>query len=63
MAWGLEVRPPFLHKSFIEYVMHIEPLHKMINQQTNGIEKFILRKAFEKSETTVEYLPPTVLWR
>jgi len=33
MAWGLEVRPPFLQKSFIEYVMDIDPKLKMITKE------------------------------
>lgn len=32
MAWGLEVRPPFLQKAFIEYVMDIDPKLKMITK-------------------------------
>jgi len=29
MAWGLEIRPPLLHKNFIEYAMSIDPELKM----------------------------------
>lgn len=29
MAWGVEVRPPFMHKEFVDYVMNIHPSHKM----------------------------------
>jgi asparagine synthase (glutamine-hydrolysing) len=25
LAWGLETRPPFLHRSFVEYTMAIDP--------------------------------------
>jgi len=28
LAWGLEARPPFLHKPFIEYAMSIDPKYK-----------------------------------
>lgn len=31
MAWGLEVRPPFLSRKFVEYVMSIDPIFKMVS--------------------------------
>jgi asparagine synthase (glutamine-hydrolysing) len=59
MAWGLEVRVPFLDKEFLNISMPIRPEQKMKN-----IEKYILRKAFDQSMTDGEaYLPTDVLWR
>ena len=43
LAWGVEVRPPFLHKKFIEYVMEIPPELKMPKNNERNIEKYILR--------------------
>ena len=54
-AWGIEGRVPFLDKEFIDVAMTINPKDKMIN--TERIEKWVLRKAFEN------YLPKEVLWR
>jgi len=54
-AWGVEGRVPFLDKEFMDVAMRLNPKDKMI---TDGrIEKWILRKAFEK------YLPASVAWR
>ncbi len=59
MAWGLEVRVPFLDKEFLNLSMPIRP-----NQKLRNIEKYILRKAFDPSMTDgYEYLPKEVLWR
>lgn len=66
-AFGLEARPPFLDKDFLDYVMSIDPEHKMIRpneRDADGrprIEKYILRKAFDVPEDP--YLPESVLWR
>ena len=54
-AWGIEGRVPFLDKEFIDVAMRINPKDKMINGER--MEKWILRKAFEK------YLPKSVAWR
>ena len=53
---GLEVRVPFLSK---ECVMLSLSLHPESKRQINGMEKYILRKAFHTSN----YLPEKVLWR
>tara|TARA_B110000208_G_C11792212_1_gene438019 strand:+ start:2398 stop:3969 length:1572 start_codon:yes stop_codon:yes gene_type:complete len=53
-AAGLEVRVPFFDKDFINYYMGIDPSLKMIR---NGMEKFLLRKAFE------DELPKEIVWR
>lgn len=52
-AWGLELRVPFLDLEFLKYYM---TLPRSIKTQ-NGMEKYILRKAFEG------YLPNEVLYR
>lgn len=43
LAWGVEVRPPFMHKAFIEYAMNIPPEFKMPKNNPMNIEKYILR--------------------
>jgi len=52
-AWGLELRVPFLDLEFLKYYM---TLPRSVKTQ-NGMEKYILRKAFEG------YLPEEVLYR
>ena len=54
-AWGIEGRVPFLDKEFMDVAMQLNPKDKMI--QGNRMEKWILRKAFEK------YLPAEIAWR
>jgi asparagine synthase (glutamine-hydrolysing) len=54
-SWGVEGRVPFLDKEFLDVAMRLNPKDKMAG---NGkIEKWILRKAFEK------YMPESVTWR
>jgi len=60
MAHGLEARVPFLDKAFLELAIKITPEEKM-PQTYDGIEKYILRKAFDTPEQP--YLPESVLWR
>jgi asparagine synthase (glutamine-hydrolysing) len=60
MAHGLEARVPFLDQDFLSVAMGIQPADKMPDT-FNGIEKFVLRKAFDTTETP--YLPQEVLWR
>jgi asparagine synthase (glutamine-hydrolysing) len=60
MAHGLEARVPFLDKAFLELAIKIKPEEKM-PQTYHGIEKYILRKAFDTPEQP--YLPAEVLWR
>ena len=55
MAWGLEIRPPFLHKGFVEFAMSIDPKDKFITNKPIKIEKFILRAAFDDKKNP--YLP------
>jgi asparagine synthase (glutamine-hydrolysing) len=59
-AFGVETRVPFLDKDFLEYVMTLHPKDKMCGKASpdgKRIEKWILRKAFEK------YLPQEIIWR
>ncbi|NDI99880.1 asparagine synthase B [Flavobacterium sp. LaA7.5] len=60
MAHGLEARVPFLDKAFLELAITIQPEEKQLKTY-NGIEKYILRKAFDTPEQP--YLPENVLWR
>lgn len=60
MAHGLEARVPFLDKEFLELAIKIKPEEKQ-PLTYNGIEKYILRKAFDTPEKP--YLPDEVLWR
>jgi asparagine synthase (glutamine-hydrolysing) len=59
MAWGVEVRVPFLDKDFLEVAMTIDPDEKLC--RGDRIEKYILRKAFDVPENP--YLPEDILWR
>lgn len=60
MAYGLEARVPFLDKKFLDLAITIQPEEKM-PQTYDGVEKYILRKAFDIPEQP--YLPAEVLWR
>ncbi|OQV13659.1 Asparagine synthetase (glutamine-hydrolyzing) [Hypsibius exemplaris] len=55
-AHGLEVRPPFLDHQFTSYFLS---LPAELRQPKDGIEKHILRKAFEGTDL----LPDEILWR
>jgi asparagine synthase (glutamine-hydrolysing) len=55
MAHGLEGRVPFLDPAFVELSFAV-PLDLKCGE-TQGIEKWILRKAFE------DLLPPEIVWR
>jgi len=65
MAFGVEARVPFLDKSFMEKAIPIDPELKLSgdSKTTKKIEKYILRKAFEKDENGEPYLPDEILWR
>jgi asparagine synthase (glutamine-hydrolysing) len=60
MAHGLEARVPFLDKDFLDVAMRINPEEKQ-PKTYDGIEKYIVRKAFDTLEDP--YLPVEVLWR
>ena len=53
---SLEARVPFSDRSFVEYVLEIEPELKL---NTYGMGKYLLRKAFEGTEL----LPDEILYR
>ena len=55
-ANGLEARVPFADKEFVKYYLSIHPALRM---SCDRIEKYLLRKAFEKDNV----LPLEVLWR
>jgi asparagine synthase (glutamine-hydrolysing) len=65
--WSLETRAPFLDTDFVNYYMSVDPKLKMYNPNENihnrskkeNIEKYLLRKAFDKSNL----LPDEILWR
>jgi asparagine synthase (glutamine-hydrolysing) len=61
LAFGVEVRPPFLHRPFLEYAMSIDPKDKHPKYNPMHIEKYILRKAFDTPNDS--YIPSEVLWR
>lgn len=64
LSFGVEARVPFLDKHFMEYVLGIDAKHKMVNAENQGIEKSILRKAFDPKYTDCDaYLPEDILWR
>lgn len=52
---GLELRVPFGDKTFVNYIMSLHPKLKI--KKNYGIEKYILRKAFEM------YLPEEIIMR
>ena len=54
---GLEVRVPFLDKSFLHTYMSISGKHKMTTP--DRMEKYLLRKSFDGFEV----MPDEVLWR
>jgi len=59
-AHSLESRTPFADKNLIQFVMSLDPVLKMFGQpDTQSIEKYVLRKAFENTGI----LPDEVLWR
>jgi asparagine synthase (glutamine-hydrolysing) len=61
MSWGVEARVPFLDRNFLQIAMSVHPSLKL--HKDKKIEKFILRKAFDKSVCGETYLPDEILWR
>lgn len=64
--FGLELRHPFLDKSFIEYVLQIHPKLKrpqIYDYNKPPIEKYIIRKAFDDNNNDIPYLEDDILWR
>lgn len=60
MAHGLEARVPFLDKAFLKVAMETQAEAKL-PKTYDGVEKYILRKAFDTPEEP--FLPEEVLWR
>lgn len=60
MAYGIETRVPFLDTAFLDVAIRIKTEEKQ-PKMYDGIEKYILRKAFDTPENP--YLPAEVLWR
>jgi asparagine synthase (glutamine-hydrolysing) len=61
--FGLEIRYPFLNKTFVEYILSIHP--KLKRPQVSGysntpIEKYIIRKSFD--DLTDSYINKEILW-
>jgi asparagine synthase (glutamine-hydrolysing) len=61
MSWGVEARVPFLDRNFLQTAMPVHPSLKL--DKEHKIEKFILRKAFDKEVCGETYLPDEILWR
>ena len=58
LAWGVEVRVPFLDSQWLDLVMgQIDPNLKLCN--TQRMEKWLLRTSFQ----TEHILPQDILWR
>lgn len=55
-AFGLELRVPFLDIQFTNYYLSLDACTR---QPQNGIEKYLLRSAFNDTDI----LPPKILWR
>ena len=63
-AFNLELRHPFLQKTFVEYILSLHPKLKkpgVYKNTENPIEKYIIRKAFDTD--IFVYLPNSILWR
>ena len=62
----IEIRPPFLYKPLVDYVLDIDPHFRHPKSFSNPFtnteycEKYILRKCFDENEF---YLPNSILWR
>jgi asparagine synthase (glutamine-hydrolysing) len=66
---SLEIRVPFLDRSFLNYYMlYVHPRFKMIPRNADGsggIEKYILRKSFDglQGSDGRPLLPVSIIWR
>ena len=57
---GLELRVPFLDKQFLKMALG---LPGELRHPQNVMEKYILRKSFEKDDSGNPYIPEDILWR
>lgn len=57
-AVGCELRLPFFSKDLLNFVLSLDAKY-LDPRENNGIEKFILRKAFDG----LDYIPQDILWR
>jgi asparagine synthase (glutamine-hydrolysing) len=55
---GLEPRTPFLDREWVQFYLSL-PIHLRNHQNGLRMEKYLLRKSFEKSEL----IPKHILWR
>lgn len=60
--FGLESRVPFLDKDFVDFYFSINQ-NLRCHKTNNQIEKYLLREAFDESNSGYSYLPKEVLWR
>ena len=62
---SLEIRHPFLDKKFIEYALTLHPkLRRSGFYSTNKkIDKYLLRKTFDKSVYNELLIPDSIIWR
>lgn len=64
-AFNLELRFPYLDRSFVEYMLAIHPKLKraqIYDNKKDPIDKYIIRKSFSSDLGTI-YLPDEILWR
>jgi asparagine synthase (glutamine-hydrolysing) len=59
MLFSLELRVPFFDVAMVNLAMQISAALKIRDHNGTGVEKWILRKAFENTG----YLPDSILWR
>lgn len=62
---GCELRLPFFGKELLKFILSLDPEY-LAHQHHNGIEKYLLRKAFDDSDGSKNetgYLPQNILWR
>ena len=63
MAWGLELRFPYLDRDFVEMALSMDPADRqpLLGPQGVPVEKAITRMAFD--DPADPWLPAEVLWR
>ncbi len=61
-SYSCELRLPFFGRDLLRFVMSL-PIELVDPLQNGGIEKYILRKAFDIGINDKQYLPKEILWR